>query len=127
MGHPTGRQNQNHMILSEMTSQVPEELTFQSKLRGAVFNAVNESDVKEVVEGIVKRAKAGDRHAITHLFDHVLGGKQPVKIIQNNYYEGQPPTGDIVDEESAPAGSAERVEQLRRRAAGGKSLFPRSA
>lgn len=77
----------NSLILSEIAGQVPEEQAYQSKLRTAVYDAVGESDVTEIVQGITKRAKEGDAKAIGQFFDYVMGGKQNVKLVQNNYYD----------------------------------------
>lgn len=126
-GRSSGRRNNNHMILSETSPPVPEELTYQSKLRSSVYNAVSEDDVQSVVKGIVSRAKEGDRHAISHLFDHVLGGKTPVKIVQNNYYEGASASPAAIDEDEPPASRSERIAKLRERADSGEALFPRTA
>lgn len=83
----------NSLILSEVAGQVDEEQTFQHQLRNAVFNAVNEQDVTDVVKGIVERAKEGDDKSVKHLFDYVLGAKTPVKLVQNNYYDGSDEDG----------------------------------
>jgi len=70
---------------------MPEELTYQAKLRKVMVEAITEEDVKEVVAGIVSRAKKGDRIATKQLFDHLLGGNRPVTAIQvNNYGDGDP-------------------------------------
>jgi hypothetical protein len=50
-----------------------------------VFDGVSEQDVKEIVEGIVKRAKEGDKVAIKQVHDYLLGGGVKTAI-QNNYY-----------------------------------------
>ncbi len=39
---------------------LPEENCYQAKLRAAVYDGVSETDVQEIVKGIVARAKAGD-------------------------------------------------------------------
>jgi hypothetical protein len=74
------------LIMSEIAGQLPEEMTFQSKLRMAVFDGVKEVDVTKVVEGIVERAKAGDEKSVQHLFDYILGAKAQTKLVQNNFY-----------------------------------------
>jgi hypothetical protein len=75
------------MILSETKAQLSEQQSFQNKLRTAVFGAVAEADVEEVVKGIVSRAKSGDAKAVEQFFNYIMGGSQSVKITQNNYYE----------------------------------------
>jgi hypothetical protein len=92
----TGRKN-NCVALTQITEQLPEELTYQSKFRKAIAEAVSESDVGDVVKGIVARAKNGDKDAIAHMFNYVLGGAQPIKITQNNHYHTEPSGGDTID------------------------------
>ena len=108
------------MILSDIVGQIPEEATYQSKLRSAVFDAVSESDVADIVKGIVTRAKDGDQRAVQQVFDYVIGKQQPARLTQNNYYQA---SEDVCDDEPIETpGSPARIEQLRRRAAAGKSL-----
>lgn len=73
------------MVLSEMRPpQLPEELTYQARLRAAAAGSVTEADVVDVVNGIVSRAKKGDKQAIEQLFSQVLGtNRTPTKITQN--------------------------------------------
>lgn len=49
---------------------------WQVKMRQALINAVSEDDIREIMEGLVARAKQGDRDAI--------------KVVLS--YVGQPPT-----------------------------------
>lgn len=46
-----------------------------ARLRAATFNAVNESDMTEVMQAVVKRAKAGDLAAAKLLLDYMAGGR----------------------------------------------------
>ena len=73
------------MMLAEMrVPQLPEEMTYQARLRAAAAGSVSEADVQDVVKGIVERAKEGDKQAIEQLFTHVLGANRaPTKITQN--------------------------------------------
>jgi plasmid stability protein len=65
-------------------AQMPEEQTYQMRLRAAAAGKVGEADVEEIVAGIVQRAKDGDKHAIDQFFVHVLGVKNaPTKIVNN--------------------------------------------
>ena len=67
---------------------LPEEQCYQSQLRAAVYDGVNESDVKEIVQGIIARAKAGDVAAQKLFFDQILGAKtKPTQIVVNNHFE----------------------------------------
>lgn len=68
------------------------------KLRQALFDAVKEADVKEIAEGLVKRAKEGDMAATRLLLTYVAGGAQPtIKINKamvvngNGHARGRPP------------------------------------
>jgi hypothetical protein len=47
-----------------------------AKLRAATFNAVNETDMTEVMQAVVKRAKLGDLAAAKLLLDYMAGGRQ---------------------------------------------------
>jgi hypothetical protein len=67
---------------------LPDEQCFHAKLRAAVFDGISEQDVKEVVQTIVAKAKAGDTRAQKVFFDHILGGKvKPTQITVNNHFE----------------------------------------
>lgn len=84
---------------------LPEEETYQAKLREAVFNGVNESDVTEVVKSITARAKAGDKQATREFFDYVLGGKRtPSKIVVHNHFESPEQGARIVGAKRSHAG-----------------------
>lgn len=114
------RKNQS-LILSELEGQVSEEMTYQAKLRNAVFNAVTESDVQEVVKGIVKRAKDGDQHAVKNLFDYVMGAGKSIHLSQHNHYEAEKPLP--TEELDGTPGSPDRIKQLTARAKNGQQLF----
>jgi nitrogen regulatory protein PII len=59
----TGQRGTLSIRALEAQQLLPEELTYQSKLRAAMSGVVGESDVTEVVKEIVAKAKTGDRHA----------------------------------------------------------------
>lgn len=66
---------------------LPEEACYQTRLRNAVYDGVNEADVQEIVKGIVTRAKAGDASAQKLFFDQILGAKtKPTQIVVNNTF-----------------------------------------
>jgi hypothetical protein len=72
------------MILAQLEQQpqLPEEQTYQARLRAAAAGSVAESDAAAIVAGIVERAKKGDRHAIDQFFTHVLGANtRPTKVV----------------------------------------------
>lgn len=59
---------------------------WQAKLRQAIFNAVTENDVREIVQAQVAAAKKGDKQAIKFVMEYVLASKQPVTFVQQNHY-----------------------------------------
>lgn len=63
-----------------------EVVSWQTKLRQAMYDAVSETDVKAIVRQQVEAAKAGDKVAIKFVMDYVLASKQPVTLVQNNHY-----------------------------------------
>lgn len=66
---------------------LPEEETFQAALRAAMFNGISETDVSDVVKGIVAKAKCGDPQSQKLFFDYLLGGKtKPTKIEVHNHF-----------------------------------------
>ena len=66
---------------------LPEEQTYQAKLRNAVFDAISESDVSDVVKQIVGKAKEGDTKAQKMFFDYLLGAKnRPAQVVVNNTF-----------------------------------------
>lgn len=76
----------------EPTALVP---AWQQNLRSAMMEAVHTADVKEITQGIVKRAKDGDAKACQLFFDYLLGAKgfpqpQSVKLQQTNVYQAPP-------------------------------------
>lgn len=85
-------------------------------LRQAMYDAVSEQDMKDIAAGLVKRAKEGDKAALTMLFEYVLGGRNPqqVSLVQNNY--GTKPNGPPMDR----ARTAEELEAEFRRENGGR-------
>lgn len=85
---------------------VEEQHTAQAKLRAAVFNAVGESDVKDIVKGIVERAKSGDKEATKYFFDYILGGRVTTAVQQNVYVDGRSEPDEPTD---AKPGSPEKV------------------
>jgi len=82
----------NTFALSQLQSdQLPEHLTYAAKLRTAAAKAVSEADIAEIIQDVVKRAKAGDDRARRFLFDAVLGAHQPLTLKQENHYHEEKP------------------------------------
>lgn len=51
------------------------------KLKEAYVNAITEEDIKEIVEGQVKKAKGGDTTAAKEVFDRLWGrAKQEIEV-----------------------------------------------
>jgi len=119
MANRNGRGRNNIVPGAGEVKLAEEQQTAQAKLRTAVFNAISEADVIDVVKGIVEKAKEGDRVALKYLFDYILGG-QVTTAVQNNFYiEGEPK----VEPTDAPPGTIAKVGVLAKRAKNGEPLF----
>lgn len=82
------RKNNSLSLVAMEGELLPDEQCYQSMLRNAVYDGVKEADVKQIVEGIVKRAKEGDPAAVKLFFDQILGAKtKPTQIVVNNHFE----------------------------------------
>jgi len=112
----------NRSIIAPKQKRVEESQTAQARLRAAVFNGVNESDVKDIVAGIVKRAKAGDKDALKYFFEYILGG-QVKTAIQNNMVIEQPQPPQPSEPARSLPGSPEKLDVLRARATRGEAIF----
>jgi hypothetical protein len=80
--------SRNTLSLKEIDGElVPEEMTYQARIRAAVFDGVTEADAKAVVQKIVEKAKAGDEKAQRMFLDYLAGfGASPTKItVVQNY------------------------------------------
>lgn len=72
--------------LSEATSQLPEVLTHQAKLRNAMFQGVTEDDIQTIVKKQVEKAKNGDEKSLKFVTEFLLGNnKQNVTLVQENH------------------------------------------
>ena len=87
---------------------------WQAKLRAVVFDAVKESDIKEMMQALVGAAKRGDPAACKLVFDYVLGGTKGT-FTQNNVRVELAPT-------SARQGTRDKVAIMAKRAANGQPL-----
>jgi hypothetical protein len=66
---------------------LPEELTYQSQIRAAVFEGIAAGDAKEIVQSIVSKAKAGDATAQKLFFYYLAGfATAPTKITVVNKF-----------------------------------------
>jgi hypothetical protein len=97
----TGQRGTLSIRALEAQQLLPEELTYQSKLRAAMSGAVGESDVTDVVKEIVAKAKSGDRHAQKLFFEYLVGVKNaPTKISVHNHYPDVSSAGSNVEREA---------------------------
>lgn len=106
-----------------------EVATYQSKLRAAMFDGIAEGDIREIVTGIVKRAKKGDDKAIKLVFDYLLGGVdggRPNSATQVNVYNESAvdhPSAKKPDRPTlAGRGTRAKVEAMAERAERGEEL-----
>ena len=84
MAKSTGRNNSLILRQLQAQPQLPEEQTYQARLRAAAAGVVTEADVQEVVRKIVKRAKDGEKVGVEQLFTFVLGvNSRPTKVVNN--------------------------------------------
>jgi hypothetical protein len=70
----------------------------QSQLRNAIFDAVSETDVAEIVKRQVEKAKQGDQKSIDFVMKYALGFGQAINVKQVN----------VIDPETAARLSRER-------------------
>lgn len=79
----------NSLVLRALEGDIiPEEQTFQARLRQAAYDGVGAQDVTDIVKGITAKAKAGDPAAVKLFFDYVLGQKtKPTSIVVHNHFD----------------------------------------
>lgn len=73
--------------LSQVEEQVNKHkatMAMQGQLRQAIFDAISEQDVTEIVRKQVEKAKAGDEKSLQFVMKYVLGFGQPVTLQQIN-------------------------------------------
>jgi hypothetical protein len=95
----------NALSLRAIEGQLmPEEQTFQARLRQACFDGIKESEVTDVVKQIVTKAKEGDAHSQKLFFDYLLGMKnKPTRIEVHNHYPDVSSAGKKVEEDARAA------------------------
>jgi hypothetical protein len=54
--------------------------SWQSDLRMAIYDAIDQEDVTEIVRNQVEKAKKGDPNAIKFVFGHVLGANRSLTV-----------------------------------------------
>ena len=87
-GNGKGKDGRQLMSVRSIEGQLmPEEVTYQARLRAAMSGIVKEADVEEVVKQIVTQAKEGKRDAQKMFFEYLVGVKNsPKKIEVHNHY-----------------------------------------
>ena len=83
---------------------------WQTKLRTAMFDAVTEQDITDVMKAVVKRAKGGDLQAVRLLLSYAVGS---ANVQADNVIVVNPPKSERED----------RIQDMARSAAKGKSVF----
>lgn len=123
---PNNRAHHNGKFsLARMAEPIDGIPTWMTAMRKAAVECITEADVKEIVQGQVKRAKEGDRNAIRFVFEQVLGGagQKASTFIQNNYGNGaaaEDPAGVRPDKPTkAIPGTKQKIEAIRRRVEAG--------
>lgn len=96
---------------------------WMARLRAALFEAVTEDDVREIAEGLVRRAKEGDLQATRMLFSYVMGGmnvnvKQAVIVQQHGGGLAPLPARPV----PALPGTATKLAAMEKRARNGQPL-----
>jgi len=79
------RQQQNTLKLSDVSQTLESMKTisdWQTQLRMACYDAIQEEDVRTIVANQVQKAKEGDPNAIKFVMGQLLGGSSPVTINQ---------------------------------------------
>lgn len=96
------KEKRNTLSLRAIEGELlPEEVTYQARLRAAMSGAIAEADVEAVVKQIVDGAKQGDRGAQKMFFEYLLGMKNaPTKISVHNHYPDVNSAGRNVEEEA---------------------------
>lgn len=71
-----------------MPADRSEIVDWMDRLRAAMFDAVKEDDIRQIVAGLVARAKDGDRAAVQILFAQVVG---PASMLTRKADPNEPP------------------------------------
>jgi hypothetical protein len=75
------------MTLEKVAKQIDQHqgtLAMQGQLRQAIFDAITEQDVTQMVKKQVDKAKQGDEKALQFVMKYVLGFGQPITLQQIN-------------------------------------------
>lgn len=95
---------------------------WMARMRQAAVDSITETDVKEIVQSQVAKAKQGDPAAIKFVFDQLLGGgMKGATFIQNNY--GESPDAPLAPNDPP----AKQLDKLRSRASAHLPLTGRAS
>lgn len=75
------------MTIKNVENQIAQHqgtLAMQGQLRQAIFDAITEQDVAEIVKKQVEKAKQGDDNSLQFVMKYVLGFGQPHTVQQIN-------------------------------------------
>lgn len=75
------------MTIQKVKNQIDQHngtLAMQGQLRQAIFDAIAEQDVAEIVKKQVEKAKQGDDKSLQFVMKYVLGFGQPITLQQIN-------------------------------------------
>lgn len=92
------------------------------RMRDVARKHLTEDVVEQIVTNQIQAAKNGDRNAIRFVFDQLMGGAafKGATFVQNNY--GAEFSDDSAKPTTAPPGSQDKLDVMRRRVANGQSL-----
>jgi hypothetical protein len=112
--------NKNSLVRTPPATGVP---AWIDSLREAMFDAIKEEDIRQMMQTIVEKAKAGDAQSQKMVFEYVLGGGVK-KIVNNNLIvppaEAEPPPAPIPTR--ALPRSPEKLDVLAQRVRNGQAL-----
>ena len=105
---------------SRTEEKVVDAADWQTRMRAAFFEAVTTDDMREIVEGLVKKAKAGDAVATRMLLGYAIGS--PQVSVKNAVFMGDLAPLPTAPSKALPA-TPEKLSVFERRAANGQELF----
>lgn len=95
---------------------------WQTRMRTAFFEAVSEDDMRQIVESLVAKAKAGDMAAIRMLLSYGIGS--PTVKVQNAVIMNDPkPLAPLPIAPAKVLPGAAKLDVFAQRAANGQALF----
>lgn len=77
--HEISLKNMQNSVAAAAESDM---VDMQAQLRLAMFNAITEDDVADIVKKQIAKAKAGDERALRFVMGQVLGGDRNVTLNQ---------------------------------------------